>query len=154
MAGILDAQGSKAILVGIGRSDRRTLDYNISGAPAFYNFITLDLIPSIEKQYRVRSTNRTLAEHSFGGLFVGLALFMDRAGGRFFNNFVALEGTFNIDPFTSSSIATMEQQMFDASGGRLPITLLMSGATCCYYGTTQELYNKICARNYQGFTSP
>jgi hypothetical protein len=45
---------------------------------------------------------------------------MDRAGGRFFNNFVALEGTFNIDPFTSSSIATMEQQMFDASGGRLP----------------------------------
>jgi hypothetical protein len=50
-----------------------------------------------------------------------------------------LEGTFNIDPFTSSSIATMEQQMFDASGGRLPITLLMSGATCCYDGTTQEL---------------
>ncbi len=72
---------------------------------------------------------------------------MDRAGGRFFNNFVALEGTFNIDPFTSSSIATMEQQMFDASGG------LMSGATCCYYGTTQELYNKIYARNYQGLTS-
>jgi len=33
----------------------------------------------------------------------------------------------------------MEQQMFDASGGRLPITLLMSGATCCYYETTQEL---------------
>jgi len=64
---------------------------------------------------------------------------MDRAGGRSFNNFVALEGTFNIDPFTSSSTATMEQQMFDASGGRLSITLLMSGATCCYYETTQEL---------------
>jgi len=78
---------------------------------------------------------------------------MDRAEGRFFNNFVTLEGTFNISPFISSSIATMQQQMFDASGGRLPITLLMSGATCCYYGTTQELYNKIRARNYQGLTS-
>ena len=64
-----------------------------------------------------------------------------------------MEGTFNIDPFTSSSIPTMEQQMFDASGGRLPITLLMSGDTCCYYGTTQEPHNEICARNHQGLTS-
>jgi hypothetical protein len=47
----------------------------------------------------------------------------------------------------------MEQQMFDTSGGRPPITLLMSSATCCYYGTTQELYNKIYAGNYQGLTS-
>ena len=77
---------------------------------------------------------------------------MDRAEGRFFNNFVTLEGTFNISPFISSSIATMQQQMFDASGGRLPITLLMSDATCCYYGTTKDLYNKIYARNYQGLT--
>jgi len=71
--------------------------------------------------------------------YQNVSSFMDRAGGRSFNNFVALEGTFNIDPFTSSSTATMEQQMFDASGGRLPIRLLMSGATCCYYETTQEL---------------
>jgi hypothetical protein len=38
-------------------------------------------------------------------------------------------------------------------GGRLPITLVMSGATCCYYGTTQEMHDKIYARNYQGLTS-
>jgi hypothetical protein len=56
-------------------------------------------------------------------------------------------------PKGSPLIATMERQMFDARGGRLPITLLMSGATCCYYGTTQELYDKICTRNYQGLTS-
>jgi hypothetical protein len=43
--------------------------------------------------------------------------------------------------------------LFDASGSRRPITLLKSGATCCYYGTTQELYDKICARNNQGLTS-
>jgi len=85
--------------------------------------------------------------------YQNVSSFVDRAGGRFFHNFVALEGTFNIDPFTSSSIATMEQQMFDTSGGRLTITLLMSGTTCCYYGTTQELCNKICARNHQGLSS-
>lgn len=150
MAAVLDEQGSKAILVGIGRSDRRDIDYQTTGAPLFYQFITTDLVPFIETQYRVRPASRTLVGHSFGGLFVGLALFMDRVGGKYFANFVMLEGTFNVDDFTSAQIATKELQMFDQSAGRLPVTLIMSGADCCYYRATSDLYDKIVSRNYQG----
>lgn len=152
MGSALDGQGIKAILVGIGRSDRRDYDYNIAGSFGFYSFITLDLMPFIEAEYRAKSTNRTLVGHSFGGMFVGLALFMDRGGGKYFSNFVSLEGTYSIDPSTVEIIAAKEQALFDGSGGRLPVTMILAGANCCYYQAAQNLYNKLQSRHYPDFT--
>lgn len=147
MANVLSDNQIKAILVAIGRGDRRATDYLLPGARNYYNFITLELIPFIEAEYRARSDNRTIAGHSYGGLFVGLALFMDRLGGRYFKNFVSQDGTFSVN---AAATADLEQQTFDNSGGQLPVTLIMSGAPCCYYADMSSFYDKLMNRNYQG----
>ena len=45
------------------------------GAAEFLSFIQTELIPTIERDYRVDPANRVLAGHSFGGLFVLYVLF-------------------------------------------------------------------------------
>ncbi len=44
------------------------------GAPVFLDFIISELIPTVEQDYRVDSTNRAYYGHSFGGLFGVYAL--------------------------------------------------------------------------------
>ena len=55
---------------------------------------------------------------------------MDRAGGKFFSNFAMQEGTFDIDAFTISTFANLEQHLYETANGQLPVTLVMSGAVC------------------------
>jgi hypothetical protein len=55
-----------------GRSD---IVVQTGGASKFLDFIRLELIPFIESNYHVSSTDRTLAGYSFGGLFTLYALF-------------------------------------------------------------------------------
>lgn len=55
------------------------------GAPKFLQFIRKQLIPLIEKQYRVKSDDRILLGHSFGGLFTTYTLFQRN---RLFQHFV------------------------------------------------------------------
>ena len=148
----LDKLQIKAIMVAIGRDELRTRDYNLPGAYTYYKFVTLDLIPYIEAKYKVAADKRTLEGHSFGGMFVGIALFLDRKGGRFFRNFVAQEGTYDIDATTTSTIAQLEQQVFDASGGQMPVTVILSDSLQQYFLMTRGLYAKLQARNYQGLT--
>jgi enterochelin esterase-like enzyme len=139
-------------MVAIGRDDLRTRDYNLPGAYTYYKFLTLDLILYIEAKYKVASNKRTLEGHSFGGMFVGIALFLDRKGGRFFSSFVAQEGTYDIDATTTTTIAQLEQQVFDASGGQMPVTVILSDSLQQYFLMTRGLYAKLQARNYQGLT--
>jgi predicted alpha/beta superfamily hydrolase len=40
------------------------------GGQKFYNFITKELLPKIDKEYRTEPTKRSLLGHSFGGYFV------------------------------------------------------------------------------------
>jgi enterochelin esterase-like enzyme len=147
MKSALQAEAIEAVVVGIGREDRRDIDYLMPGASKYYAFITLELIPYVESHFRVQSVNRTIAGHSYGGLFVGLALFMDRVGGQYFSNFVSQDGSFWVDP---PRTAAMEQRMFDESNGQLPVTLIMSGAQCCNYSVEASMYDQILSRGYQG----
>ncbi len=55
------------------------------GAPKFLQFIRQQLVPFIEKKYRVKSDDRILLGHSFGGLFTTYALFQ---GNGLFQRFV------------------------------------------------------------------
>lgn len=149
MAGILDELGVKVILVAIGRVDRRDFDYQLSGYETFYNFITRELVPFIEPQYRVRPDQRTLAGHSFGGSFVGLALFKDRLGEKYFTNFVMEEGTFDFNS-VGFKMDSQEPLLFAASNGKLPIGLVVHGATCCHYAAGSAIYDQIQSRHYEG----
>lgn len=148
MAGYVDNDQIKAILIGIGRGDRRNIDYGLPGATTYYNFLTLELIPFIESQYRVDTSNRTITGHSFGGLFVGLALFNDRLNAtHYFKNFIAQDPTFY---YQLGNLTTLEQQAFDASNGTLPVTVVLSSDVCCNEPETLLIYNKLVSRNYTG----
>lgn len=58
---------SNLIVVGIINNDRRRDLLYINGAGNFLSFITSELVPSIEKEYKVKT--RILHGHSFGGSF-------------------------------------------------------------------------------------
>jgi len=47
------------------------------GAGAFYQFVTQEVIPIVEADYRIDPANRTLMGHSWGGLFGLYSLFRD-----------------------------------------------------------------------------
>ena len=53
----------------------RKFEVTSGGAPRFLEFIIKELIPFMESNYRVSSTDRGLAGYSYGGLFVLYALF-------------------------------------------------------------------------------
>jgi enterochelin esterase-like enzyme len=152
IAAQMDKLQIKAIVVAVGRNDLRTRDYNLPGAYTYYKFLTLDLIPYIESRYKVAASKRTLEGHSFGGLFVGIALFLDRKGDSYFNNFVAQEGTYDIDTTTTTTIAQLEQQIFDASGGQMPVTVILSDSLQQYFMMSRGLNDKLKGRNYHGLT--
>src|SRR6185437_3262107 len=122
MARILEAKGLRAIIVGIGNYERRSTDYLLPGATNYYGFVTTELIPYVEKHYRASPSNRTLSGHSYGGLFAGLAMLMDRPGNRYFTNFISLDGSYFSQP---SLTAGMEQTLLASSGGSLPNTTLV-----------------------------
>jgi predicted alpha/beta superfamily hydrolase len=59
------------------------------GGVSFAHFIENELIPSIDKQYRTDSTNRTLMGHSLGGYFTLFALNCHWKGKEMFSKYVA-----------------------------------------------------------------
>lgn len=98
---------SDAIVVGIGYQNAyvmdslRARDYTYpmaapadsfpvsGGGERFYRFVRTDLMPHIERTYRVDTTNRTLMGHSLGGYLVLYALLKETKDNTVFNNFVA-----------------------------------------------------------------
>ncbi len=149
MATITEELGVRAILIGIGGYARREIDYKLPGASNFYAFVTLELIPFIESQYRINPGTRTLAGHSYGGFFAVVALLLDRPDRRYFENFISQ------DIATSDQEAqlfTMERQLFTASAGHLPgTTLILSGDSLDGFDVAVEnVYQRFLTRNYQG----
>lgn len=68
----------------IAAGSTRPLPNATGGAPDFYRFLTEELIPHIENNYRVAQEGRALLGHSFSGLFVLYAMLRsDRVFDRF-----------------------------------------------------------------------
>ena len=130
-ADILDAKAKEVILVAIaagaadGELKRREIDYVLPGATSYYNFLTLELIPFIDSQYRSNQSNRTLVGHSLGGLFAGLALLMEAPGARHFSSFLVQDGSFWNQP--EETIA-MEEDLFSRTQ-TLPVNLLLASSS-------------------------
>lgn len=146
---MMEARGLRGIIVGIGNFARRATDYRLPGAANYYDFLTTELIPAIEPQYRVKTTTRTLVGHSYGGLFTVLSLFMDRPTKLFFANFISLDGSFWDQ---TDALYAMEQTTFDDSAGNLPGTRLVL-SSAAFEGNdiyVEDLYQRLLARNYLG----
>ena len=146
--------GTPVILVNIcaGGSDRRWVDFTLPGAAAYFRFLTLELIPRIDSTYRTDPANRTLSGHSLSGEFAMYALYMEDPKHRYFSSIVAEECScwFDAAQNYSAQLGTavaMEQAMFAASGGSLPVNLDIAGLG---EPVLASLAAQIASRNYKG----
>jgi hypothetical protein len=145
---IIEAQHLRFAVVGIGGTETRNTDYLLPGADAFYQFLTTEIIPFVEARYDVDPTTRTLSGHSYGGLFCGLVFLQERPGTRYFSNYIALDGSFWVNP--AQNIA-MEQALVAATGGALPGTaLVLSSATQGNGPWVTQFYQQLAACGFQG----
>ena len=135
LADLLDRTRRKAILVNIGAmsSARRFVDFTMPGAEAYHRFLTRELVPAIEAQYRTDSANRILSGHSLSGEFVMYALYMEAPGQRTFSAFISEDGSFwdtpsgTFDPpLGAEPSSSMEAAMFQRDRN-LPVTVVMAG---------------------------
>ncbi len=145
---IIEAQHLRIVVVGIGGTETRNTDYLLPGADYFYQFLTTEIIPFVEARYDVDPATRTLSGHSYGGLFCGLVFLQERPGTRFFSNYIALDGSFWVNP--AQNIA-MEQALVGATGGAMPDTaLVLSSATQGNGPWVTQFYQQLAACGFQG----
>jgi hypothetical protein len=147
---ILEKAGKKAIVVGIGGSARRNTDYLPPGATAYHDFLTRELVPYVESNYRANPAKRMLSGLSNGGVFVACAFFMEGASQFTFQYFFSSETPFN-GP-AESAIDALESQMYASSSTReIPVTLLLGYGVANVGGTViTAMHDKIASRNYKG----
>jgi len=79
---------SNLIAVGIINTDRRRDLLYVKAADKFFDFITIELIPEIEKDYKTK--NRILFGHSFGG---GFTVYAMNNKPNYFNYYIASSPT-------------------------------------------------------------
>lgn len=140
------ARGYNAIVVGVGNlgSDRRFVDYGGPGWTAYFRFLTLELMPYIETQYRVDRTRRTFAGYSLSGSFGGLAMFLEDAANRRFSGVIAVDGAFWRQ---TEEIYAFEQAAFNASPN-LPVAVFLASAE--NRASITAFRQRIEARGYRG----
>lgn len=124
---IIDERDKDIILVAIeqGPNDRRATDYRLPGAHAYFSFLTSELLPTIENDYRVDTNNRTLLGTSYGGILSGLALLMDDVVNPVFKNYLSFDPSFYEH---QNATLQLEQARFNASN-ELNATLILTSAT-------------------------
>jgi hypothetical protein len=123
----MQRRGTQAILVGIGGTASRDRDFLLPGAQAYLDFITRDLAPEIERQYRADPARRMLSGLSHGGYFVVAALVLEgTAGSLSFSHYLSTEASIGGHANLAGLLA-LETQL-DTAGRPLPATLFLAGA--------------------------
>jgi predicted alpha/beta superfamily hydrolase len=148
---ILEKQGKKAIVVGIGGTARRNTDYLPPGSTAYHGFLVRELVPYIEAKYRADPARRMLSGLSNGGVFVLSAFLLEGASQFSFQYFFSSEAPVNTPP-NDTAIAELDAQMYAASGTReVPVTLWLAyGINNTGGPIISAMYDKIAAHKYKG----
>ncbi len=152
----LQAIGTSAYVVSVNYIDsaERSADYLLPGAHAYFEFLANEMIPSIEAQYRIDSTKRTLFGYSYSGVFSMLAMFYDNPSNRIFSGIVSVDGSFFTDPV---DIDALEAQTF-ANSPQLPVALYMScspsqGSNPGNCDSALPLFSLIATQGFKGFSA-
>ena len=112
------------VVVGNGGADRRFIDYVFPGATAYNRFLTLELMPFIETQYRVDRTRRTFVGYSLSGSFAGIAMLLDDPAARHFRAFVSIDGSF----WNQTDMINQLEQDYANATRNLPVSLYLAAA--------------------------
>ncbi|HRZ42546.1 MAG TPA: WG repeat-containing protein [Bacteroidales bacterium] len=109
---------------------------------AFYRFISLEVIPMVEKEYRVMQGERTLTGYSLGGLFGAWVLF-NRPGT--FNRYMLVSPSLWWD----GQLALKWEEAWYQKSKELSTTLFMS-LSSGEWGTPETLDKTLQTRHYTG----
>ena len=135
-----------AIIVSIGNisGERRFIDFDLPGAVAYYRFLTLELIPRVEAQYRIDTTRRTLLGYSLSGLMGIITIFQENPSSRYFKSYVITDPSLQ---FHTGELLAADQQLWDTTHD-LPITVYHCATSGSPPFNTLPL--QVQARGYQG----
>jgi len=150
-----------SVLVGIGYgdNDKRNRDYTptetsvesdkTGGAEDFYNFIRTELIPKLENNYQLDTTNtKTLMGHSYGGLFTLFAMFQERNVNPF-DKFIPVASSFWYD----SGVIFEFEETYSQKNMDFPITVYTAMGSLegtVMVASFEEMNERIISRNYPG----
>jgi len=92
----LDELGAEVLVVAIGATSnaRREIDFVIPGASAYTRFLTEELIPWADANYRTDPAERALAGHSLAGLLSALMFLFEDPEQRYFSSFLISDASF------------------------------------------------------------
>ncbi len=113
------------------------------GCENFYRFIMDELIPYVDKEFRVAGSDRTFVGYSLGGLFGAWMLFNKPHGT--FNRYMLISPSLWWD----NQLALKWEEAYAATNNTLPVTLFMS-LSSSEWGTPETLNKTLNTRNYQG----
>jgi enterochelin esterase-like enzyme len=138
--------GLDAIVVSIGyiNADRRFVDFDLPGATAYFNFLTLEAIPRVEAEVRADSKRRTLMGYSLSGLAAMIVLLEDAPAARHFSGYVMTDPSLQ---FHTQELYDMEQKLWDTTH-KLPVAV--HHCSTAANSPSAELEAKFLSRGYEG----
>ena len=147
IAQTLQSLGVDAIVVSVGNlgDARRFIDFDLPGATSYFKFLTLELIPRAEAEYRIDTTRRTLMGYSLSGLAAMIVLLEDGPSSRYFSGYVLTDPSLQ---FHTQDLYKMEQALWDTTHS-LPLAVNHC-ATGGVRSPAAELQEQMQARGYQG----
>jgi hypothetical protein len=146
----MQARGTQAILVGISGTQRRNTDFLLPGAANYLAFISKELAPSIERQYRADPKRRALSGLSHGGYFVIAALVLEGSSGPLsFSHYLSTDSSYGGHANPAAFLASEKQ--LDAAGPRpLATTLFLAGVTDFNMPIVNAVYEQMAAHGHPG----
>lgn len=150
LASLIDAQQTRAILIGIGNDANRAVDYvpantctgGGGGQAAYFEFIRSQLVPYVEANIGGDPARRVLWGHSHGGSFVYYALFAEAAGAHTFRTYLPADASI---PCMVGTVYGWESA-YAAANASLPVRLYVSYAA----NDNAAFAAQIRSRNYGG----
>lgn len=131
-----------AIIVAIGTSGRRNIDYLPPGSSNYYQFLSAELLPYIESKYRISVENRSVFGHSYGGRLITEILFMEIPSSSLFHNYIAADPSLWSNTEELIGLANRRYAITDKITGRLIITEA-SGGNAGIINAFEDVYKEI-----------
>ena len=145
------------ILVNIcaGQTQQRFNDYTMPGATAYFGFLTQELIPYVEANFRTNATKRIFSGHSLSGELAMYVLYLENPAHRYFTSIISEEGSFwfnaaGVDQGDQYAPAVATELAMRNANPTLPIDLVMAGDTTGNGARVTDLYNTIAGQQFQG----
>ncbi len=125
---VLRANNPKVVVVLIYDMERHIADYTMPGASDYLAFLTKDVFPYIESNYRVDPRKRVISGLATSANFPVHALYLEIGANRSFAQYWITNGSFTQQ---QESINTEEARIFEAVGGSpFAVTIIFArGAT-------------------------